>query len=135
LMSGVFCSRMPMRYVLSFIYIGRAVIITIFLLLPVSPYTIVAFSGAMGLLWLSTIPPTQGLVTVMFGTRYMAMLFGFVFFSHQLGSFTGIWLGGKVFDLTGSYNGIWYIGIALGLIAAFLHWPIREERAPQLETV
>lgn len=134
LMSGIICARMPMRYVLSIIYIARAVIITIFLLVPVSPYSIVAFSGAMGLLWLSTIPPTQGLVTVMFGTRYMAMLFGFVFFSHQLGSFTGIWLGGKIFDLTGSYNGIWYIGIALGLIAAFLHWPIREERAPQLET-
>lgn len=134
LTAGIVSARMPMRYVLSFIYIARAIIITIFLLLPISPYSIVAFSGAMGLLWLSTIPPTQGLVAAMFGTRYMAMLFGIVFFSHQLGSFSGIWLGGKIFDLTGSYNGIWYIGIALGVIAALLHWPIREERVQQLET-
>ncbi|MEO1067027.1 MAG: MFS transporter [Pseudomonadota bacterium] len=130
--AGILSGRLPMRYVLSFIYLGRAIVITIFLLAPVSAYSIVAFSAAMGLLWLSTIPPTQGLVATMFGTRYMAMLFGVVFFSHQLGSFAGIWLGGRIFDATGSYDGIWYIGIALGLIAALFHWPIREERAPQL---
>ena len=134
IMAGILSAHMPMRYVLSSIYIARAIVITVFLLLPVSPYSIIIFSGAMGLLWLSTIPPTQGLVGAMFGTRYMAMLFGIVFFSHQLGSFSGIWLGGKVFDATGSYNGIWYIGIALGVIAALLHWPIREERAPLLKS-
>ncbi|MEM8797231.1 MAG: MFS transporter [Pseudomonadota bacterium] len=128
LCAGYLSSRVPMRYVLSWIYIARAIVISVFLVMPVSGATIVAFSAAMGLLWLSTIPPTQGLVATMFGTRYMAMLFGFVFFSHQVGSFTGIWLGGRIFDETGSYNGIWYIGIALGVIAAALHWPIREER-------
>lgn len=133
--SGFLSARVPKRHVLSLIYFARAVIITLFLLAPVSAYSIIAFSGAMGLLWLSTIPPTQGLVAAMFGTRYMAMLFGVVFFSHQLGSFTGIWLGGRIYDLTGSYDGIWYIGIALGLIAALLYWPIREERVLGLSPV
>lgn len=127
LSAGFLSSRIPMRYVLSLIYIGRAVVITAFLFYPVSPGSILAFSGAMGLLWLSTIPPTQGLVALMFGTKYMSMLFGVVFFSHQLGSFAGIWLGGIIFDRTGSYNGIWYIGIVLGIVAALLHWPIREK--------
>ena len=117
-----------MRYVLTFIYITRAVVIALFVLIPVSTTTLILFSSAMGLLWLSTIPPTQGLVATMFGTRYMAMLFGVVFLSHQIGSFTGIWLGGKIYDETGSYDGIWYAGIALGILAALLHWPIKETR-------
>lgn len=126
--AGMISAKFPMRYVLTFIYIARAIVISVFVLLPVTSTTIVLFSGAMGLLWLSTIPPTQGLVAAMFGTRYMAMLFGVVFLSHQLGSFSGIWLGGRIFDETGSYNGIWYIGIALGVLAAILHWPIKEAR-------
>ena len=126
--AGMVSAKFPMRFVLTFIYIARAIVISIFIVLPVTSTTIILFSGAMGLLWLSTIPPTQGLVAAMFGTRYMAMLFGVVFLSHQLGSFAGIWLGGRIFDETGSYNGIWYIGIALGIIAAILHWPIKEGR-------
>jgi predicted MFS family arabinose efflux permease len=82
------------------------------------------------LLWLSTVPLTMGLVTVMFGTRYMATLYGFVFLSHQVGSFMGVWLGGKFHDLYGSYDLVWWMGVALGLFAALVHWPIREERAP-----
>ena len=126
--AGMVSAKFPMRFVLTFIYIARAIVISIFIVLPVTSTTIILFSGAMGLLWLSTIPPTQGLVAAMFGTRYMAMLFGVVFLSHQLGSFAGIWLGGRIFDETGSYDGIWYIGIALGVIAALLHWPIKETR-------
>lgn len=134
LAAGFASAKVPMRYVLALIYAGRAIVITLFLMFPVTPMSIILFSGAMGLLWLSTIPPTQGLVATMFGTRYMAMLFGVVFFSHQVGSFLGIWLGGKIFDVTGSYNGIWYIGIALGVIAALLHWPIVEKRANEAAT-
>ena len=127
LLSGYLSGRVPMRYVLTLIYSARSVVIALFLIFPASPFTIILFSVGMGLLWLSTIPPTQGLVAIMFGTRYMAMLFGFVFFSHQVGSFLGIWLGGKIYDVTGSYDGIWYIGIALGVMAALLHWPIKEK--------
>lgn len=126
--AGIVSGKLPMRYVLAFIYFARSVVIFVFIFLPVSSTTIIVFSAAMGLLWLSTIPPTQGLVATMFGTRYMAMLFGVVFLSHQIGSFLGIWLGGRIFDETGSYDGIWYVGIALGIIAALLHWPIKEAR-------
>ena len=126
ILSGTAMNRIPKRYILSFIYFGRALIITAFVLIPPSYLSIMAFSGAMGLFWLSTIPPTQGLVKVMFGTRYMSMLFGFVFLSHQVGSFMGIWLGGKIYDVTGSYELMWWSSVAAGLAAALLHWPIRE---------
>ena len=126
-LSGISMTRIPQRYILSFIYLGRALVITIFVLTPVSIYSILIFSAVMGLLWLSTIPPTQGLVKVMFGTRYMSMLFGFVFLSHQVGSFMGIWLGGRIFDATGSYDAMWWSSVAAGLAAALLHWPIREQ--------
>lgn len=131
LASGYIGGRYSKPIFLALIYFARSVVITLFLLLPVSPATILMFAGAMGLLWLSTIPPTSGLVAVMFGPRYMATLFGFVFFSHQIGSFLGIWLGGKLFDETGSYDAIWWIGIALGIFAAIVHWPIKE--APMAE--
>ncbi|MBI4046679.1 MAG: MFS transporter, partial [Devosia nanyangense] len=88
------------------------------------------FAGAMGLLWLSTVPPTAGLVTVFFGARYMGMLYGIAFLSHQIGSFVGVWLGGYVFDVTGSYNLVWYLGVLLGLASAAVHLPIREMAAP-----
>ncbi|MFK5979795.1 MAG: MFS transporter [Rhizobiaceae bacterium] len=126
ILSGTLMMRMPKRYILSFIYISRAVIITIFVLMPISPLSVIIFSAGMGVLWLSTVPPTQGLVKVMFGTRYMSMLFGFVFFSHQVGSFLGIWLGGKIFDATGSYDLMWWSSVVAGLAAAAVHWPIKE---------
>jgi MFS family permease len=132
LLSGRLMGQLPKRYILSFIYFGRAVVITLFIFAPVGPASILIFSAAMGLLWLSTIPPTQGLVAVMFGTRYLAMLFGFVFLSHQVGSFLGVWLGGKIYDATGSYDLMWWSSVAAGVAAAIVHWPIVERRAPAL---
>ena len=125
-MAGIWSSRFPMRRMLSTIYIGRAVAILLFLLIPISLTSIMVFSAAMGFLWLATVPPTSGLVAVFFGTRYMTFLYGIVFLGHQLGSFSGIWLGGWLYENTGSYDGIWIAGIVLGLLAALLHWPIEE---------
>jgi predicted MFS family arabinose efflux permease len=127
--AGVYGGYYSKRYGLAFIYFTRSLVITAFLLLPVSPASTVLFAAAMGLLWLSTVPLTMGLVTVMFGTRYMATLYGFAFFSHQVGSFLGVWLGGRFYDQYGSYDPVWWIGVALGLAAAVIHWPIREQRA------
>ncbi len=125
--AGTLCGKRPMRRILSFIYLGRAIVISLFLLLPVTQLSILLFSAAMGFLWLATVPPTSGLVALFFGTRYMTFLYGIVFFSHQLGSFSGVWLGGWLYERYGSYDGIWLLGIALGLIAAVLHWPIEEK--------
>jgi predicted MFS family arabinose efflux permease len=127
--AGVYGGYYSKRYGLAFIYFTRSLVITAFLLLPVSPASTVLFAAAMGLLWLSTVPLTMGLVTVMFGTRYMATLYGFAFFSHQVGSFLGVWLGGRFYDQYGSYDPVWWMGVALGLAAAVIHWPIREQRA------
>jgi len=124
--AGVKSSTWPKHKMLVWIYLGRVVAITLFLVIPVSLVSILAFSGVMGLLWLATVPPTSGLVSVFFGTRYMAFLYGIVFLSHQMGSFLGVWLGGYLYKTTGSYDGIWYLGIFLGLVAAVLHWPISE---------
>ncbi|SNY92557.1 Predicted arabinose efflux permease, MFS family [Cohaesibacter sp. ES.047] len=126
-LSGILGRKMPLRYMLSFIYFARSVVIAIFIMMPISVVSILMFSAAMGLLWLSTVPPTQGLVIKIFGTRYIATLFGFVFLSHQIGSFLGVWLGGLLYDIYGSYDVIWWISVALGLFAALIHWPIREE--------
>ncbi|EAR08824.1 MFS transporter [Reinekea blandensis] len=125
--AGVKSGRLPRHYILVFIYSARVVAISLFLLLPVSLASILIFSASMGFLWLATVPPTSGLVSVLFGTRYMAFLYGIVFLSHQLGSFIGVWLGGYLYETTGSYNGIWIAGIVLGLVAAVLHWPIQEK--------
>jgi predicted MFS family arabinose efflux permease len=124
--SGVQSGRRPMRKMLTFIYVSRAVCFALFLLVPISLLSIVLFSAAMGVLWLATIPPTSGLVAVFFGTRYMTFLYGIVFLSHQLGSFTAVWLGGWLYSNSGSYDSIWFAGIVLGLVAAALHWPIEE---------
>ena len=132
-MSGILGGKVSLRYMLSFIYLARAVVITGFILLPVSVPSILVFSALMGLLWLSTVPPTQGLVMKMFGTRYIATLFGFVFLSHQIGAFLGVWLGGVLYDGFGSYDVIWWISIALGIFAALIHWPIKEEAVPRLQ--
>ncbi|MEP2706828.1 MAG: MFS transporter [Roseibium sp.] len=132
LLSGYIGGRYSKPIFLSLIYLGRSAAIFAFIMLPVTPASVLIFASVMGLLWLSTVPPTSGLVVVMFGPRYMATLFGFVFLSHQIGSFLGIWLGGKLYDQTGSYDAIWWAGIALGILAAIMHWPIEEKPVPRL---
>ncbi len=127
--SGVLSARMPKRYILSALYLLRAVAIALFVLIPPSVPSVLVFAAVMGFFWLSTVPPTQQLVAVMFGTRYLATLFGFVFFSHQLGSFFGVWLGGLLYDKTGSYDVVWWLSVALGIFAAIVHLPIREVSA------
>ena len=126
LASGFIGQRYSKPIFLAWIYIGRSVVITAFLLLPQTPATVIIFAILMGLLWLSTVPPTNALVAIMFGTRHLGMLGGVVFFSHQIGSFLGVWLGGYLYDRFGSYDGVWWLGVALGLFAALVHWPIAE---------
>ena len=111
---------------LSLIYLARAVVIALFVLLPVTPLSVLVFASVIGLLWLSTVPPTSGLVAIMFGPKYMGTLMGIVFFSHQVGAFLGVWLGGRLYDQTGSYDVVWWVGVALGVFAAIVHWPIQE---------
>lgn len=130
LLSGYLGGRLPKQLLLATIYFSRAVAIGLFVFLPVTELTAYAFAAAMGLLWLSTVPLTAGLVSLFFGARYMGMLYGVAFLSHQLGSFVGVWLGGFVYDQTGSYSIVWYLGILLGLASAALHLPIRERDAP-----
>jgi predicted MFS family arabinose efflux permease len=127
-LAGVLGGHLSKKYCLSFLYLARTLLILGFIMLPLTAVSALVFSAIMGLLWLSTVPLTSGLVAQMFGPRYMATLFGFVFFSHQVGSFLGVWLGGFLYDGYGSYDLIWWLSIALGLIAALLHWPI-DERA------
>ncbi len=125
--AGVLGGRLPKRYILSVIYGLRGVVILAFITAPLTPWSVYIFSAAMGLLWLSTIPPTNALVAQIFGVKYLSMLSGFVFVSHQLGSFMGAWLGGKLYDSTGSYDVVWWIAIALGVFGAVIHFPIREQ--------
>ena len=132
--AGALGQRLAKRHILSFIYFARAVVIAIFLLVPLSPMSVYVFASVMGLLWLSTIPPTNAVVAQIFGVAHMSMLGGFVFFSHQIGSFMGVWLGGVLYDRTGSYDIVWYISIALGVFAGLINLPVRETpivRAPQ----
>jgi predicted MFS family arabinose efflux permease len=126
LLSGWLSARMPNRWILSAIYLARSLAIAAFIIVPASPLTAVVFGVAMGLLWLSTVPPTSALVMLMFGTRYMAMLFGFAFFSHQVGGFLGVWLGGMLYEQTGSYIVVWWLSVALGIASAAINLPIRE---------
>ena len=123
---GLLGDRYRKKYVLSALYLGRSVLFSLFLLAPMTQTTVIAFSFAIGLLWLGTVPLTSGLVVQIFGLRYMATLFSIVFISHQLGSFLGAWYGGYVYDQTGSYVPVWQIGIVLGVLSAILHWPIRD---------
>ncbi len=127
LASGWIGQRYSKPIFLAWIYLARSALMTAFLLLPQTPATVIAFSVIMGLLWLSTVPPTNALVAIMFGTRHLGMLGGIVFFSHQIGSFIGVWLGGYLYDRVGSYDGVWWLGVLLGLFAAVVHWPIREK--------
>ncbi|WP_420392033.1 MFS transporter [Acuticoccus sp.] len=132
LAAGAVGQRYSKSYSLSVLYLLRSAAIMGFVLTPISGTSVILFSCAMGLLWLSTVPLTSGLVAVMFGPRYMATLFGVVFFSHQVGSFVGVWLGGEIYARTGSYDMLWWIGVALGVIAALVHLPIRDAPAPRL---
>lgn len=125
--AGWLMERMPKRYLLSILYTLRSLAVLAFITLPVTTMSAIAFGGFMGLLWLSTVPPTSALVALMFGTRWMATLFGFAFFSHQVGGFLGVWLGGFLFDRTGSYDVIWWLSIALGVISAIINLPIIEK--------
>ena len=129
LLSGYLGSRLPKQLLLASIYFARAIAIGLFVLFPVTELTAYLFAAAIGMLWLSTVPLTAGLVSLFFGARYMGMLYGVAFFSHQLGSFVGVWLGGYVYDATGSYSLVWYLGILLGLGSAALHLPIRDQTA------
>jgi len=124
--AGVIGQRWPKRYLLSAIYLLRALAIVIFLAAPLSATSVYLFSAVMGLLWLSTVPPTNAVVAQIFGVQYLSMLGGFVFLSHQLGSFLGVWLGGRLYDTTGSYDVVWWIAVALGIFAALVNLPVRE---------
>lgn len=124
--AGVLGQRLAKRHILAFIYLARSVAISVFLLAPLSPLSVYVFSAVMGLLWLSTVPVTNAAVAHIFGVAHLSMLSGFVFFSHQIGSFMGVWLGGYLYDRTGSYDVVWYIAIGLGVLAALVNLPIKE---------
>ncbi|HBH38553.1 MAG TPA: MFS transporter [Curvibacter sp.] len=124
--AGTLGQRLAKRKILAFIYFARAIAITLFLLAPLTPLSVYIFSAVMGVLWLSTVPPTNAIVAQIFGVAHLSMLGGFVFFSHQIGSFMGVWLGGYLYDQTGSYDIVWYIAIALGVAAALINLPVRE---------
>lgn len=125
--AGKLGGRLPKRYLLSTIYFGRVVVISLFLLAPLSPWSVYIFSATLGLLWLSTVPLTNGIIAGIFGVKYLSMLAGFVFFSHQVGSFLGVWLGGYLFTLQGSYNTVWAITLGLGVFAGLINLPINEK--------
>jgi MFS family permease len=125
--SGWLSARVPKRYILSFIYFSRALTIVAFISLPASTTSTLVFGAVTGLLWLSTVPPTSGLVALMFGTRWLTMLFGFTFFSHQVGGFLGVWLGGLAFESTGSYNLVWWLSAFFGVASAVINLPIVEK--------
>lgn len=123
---GAVGGRYSKKYLLALLYMSRSVGIALFILLPVSDLSAMVFASFMGLTWLGTVPLTSGLVAQIFGTQYMAMLYGIAFLSHQIGSFLGIWMGGEIYDVTGGYDAVWWGAIILGFVAALLHWPIDE---------
>ena len=125
--AGIFGQRFPKRYLLSGIYLGRSIAIIAFLWIPLSPITVYIFSAVMGFLWLSTIPLTNSIVAQIFGVKYLSMLSGLIFFAHQLGSFSGAFLGGYLYDLTGSYSVVWNIAIGLGVLACLINLPVKEQ--------
>lgn len=133
LLFGQLGGRYSKKYMLSGIYLARAIVILAFIMVPVTALSSITFAAAIGFLWLATVPLTSGLVAQIFGTRHMSMLYGVVFASHQVGSFLGAWLGGFFYDTLGSYDAAWWIAIALGLVAALLHWPIADQPVARLQ--
>ncbi|MGA0963396.1 MAG: MFS transporter [Paracoccaceae bacterium] len=131
LLAGYLGKRYTKKYLLSAIYTGRTVIAAWFIMAPMTPTTVLIFSAAMGSLWLATVPLTSGLIAHIYGLRYMGTLFGIVFFSHQLGSFAGVWLGGKMYDVYGDYTMVWWVGVGVGAFSALIHLPVNEKRSAQ----
>ena len=129
LLAGWAGKRYSKKYLLAGIYTGRTIIAALFILLPITPLSVIIFSVAMGSLWLATVPLTSGLIAHIYGLRYMGTLYGIIFFSHQLGSFAGVWLGGRMYDAYGTYTTVWWIGVAVGAFSAIVHLPIREKPA------
>ena len=133
LAAGWLGNRFPKKYLLSSIYALRTIVAAAFSLAPITPATVLLFAAAMGSLWLATVPLTSGLVAHLYGIRYMGTLYGFVFFSHQIGGFLGVWLGGRLYDTTGNYELVWWLGVAVGAFSALVHLPIREEKRGVLQ--
>ncbi|WP_170367285.1 MFS transporter [Ruegeria arenilitoris] len=131
LLAGWAGNHFPKKYLLAAVYTGRTIAAAAFILFPITPLTVILFSLVMGSLWLATIPLTSGLVAHLYGLRYMGTLYGIIFFSHQVGSFLGIWLGGRMYDLYGDYTVVWWIGVAIGAFSAIVHLPIRENHPAQ----
>ena len=131
LLAGYLGKRYTKKYLLSAIYAGRTVIAAWFIMTPMTPTTVLIFSAAMGALWLATVPLTSGLIAHIYGLRYMGTLYGIVFFSHQLGSFAGVWLGGKMYDVYGDYTVVWWVGVGVGAFSALIHLPVNEKRSSQ----
>jgi MFS family permease len=127
LLAGWAGKRYSKKYLLAGIYTGRTIIAAAFIMLPITPLSVIIFSVAMGSLWLATVPLTSGLIAHIYGLRYMGTLYGIIFFSHQLGSFVGVWLGGRMYDAYGTYTTVWWIGVAVGAFSAIVHLPVREK--------
>ena len=134
LLAGWAGKHFSKKYLLAAIYAGRTIVAAMFILFPITPTTVILFSIVMGALWLATIPLTSGLVAHIYGLRYMGTLYGIVFLSHQLGSFLGVWLGGRMYDIYGDYTLVWWIGVGIGAFSAIVHLPIRERRLEGLRT-
>ena len=126
-MAGWLGNRYSKKYLLAGIYTARTVVAAVFILMPITPLSVIVFSVIMGSLWLATVPLTSGLIAHLYGLRYMGTLYGIVFFSHQLGGFLGVWLGGRMYDLYGDYTFVWWIGVAVGAFSAVVHLPVREQ--------
>jgi MFS family permease len=127
LLAGWAGKRYSKKYLLAGIYLGRTIVAAVFILMPITPMSVMIFSVLMGSLWLATVPLTSGLIAHLYGLRYMGTLYGIIFFSHQLGSFVGVWLGGRMYDVYGTYTTVWWIGVAVGAFSAIVHLPIREK--------
>jgi len=135
LLAGWAGKRWSKKYLLAGIYAGRTIVAALFIMMPITPTSVILFSLAMGSLWLATVPLTSGLVAHIYGLRYMGTLYGIIFFSHQLGSFLGVWLGGRMYDAYGSYSEVWWLGVAIGAFSAVVHLPVREKPLKGLKTV
>jgi MFS family permease len=130
LAAGYLGKHYSKKYLLAWIYLARTIIAALFIALPITPISVILFSVVMGSLWLATVPLTSGLVAHIYGLRYMGTLYGIVFFSHQLGGFLGVWLGGELYDIYGTYTLVWWVGVGVGLFSALVHLPIKERALP-----